>query len=74
MTADSTKRSLTILVALLLCGQLSAQNGVMRLLKKVGTRIDSMSVSGLDRRYIDAPERPWHASTVRRGLESGWTR
>ncbi len=29
------------------------------LIKKVGTLIDSMSVRGLDRRYIDAPEKPW---------------
>jgi len=25
----------------------------------VGDKIDSMSVSGVDRRYIDAPEKPW---------------
>lgn len=29
------------------------------LLKRVGTFIDSMSVKGLDRHYIDAPEKPW---------------
>ena len=33
--------------------------GVSALIKKVGTLIDSMSVSGVDRRYIDAPEKPW---------------
>ena len=27
--------------------------------KKVGRFIDSMSVKGVDRRYIDAPEKPW---------------
>ena len=29
------------------------------LLKKVGVLIDSMSVRGLDRHYIDAPQQPW---------------
>ena len=33
--------------------------GVTAIIKKVGTMIDSMSVSGVDRRYIDAPEKPW---------------
>ena len=28
-------------------------------LGKVGTFLDSMAVKGLDRRYIDAPEKPW---------------
>lgn len=28
-------------------------------LGKVGTFLDSMAVNGLDRRYIDAPEKPW---------------
>ena len=28
-------------------------------LKKVGTLIDTLSVSGLDRRYIDKPDKPW---------------
>ena len=37
----------------------SADGGVLGFLKKVGTFIDSMSVSGVDRRYIDAPEKPW---------------
>ena len=36
-----------------------AQGGVMTFIKKVGTKIDSMSVKGVDRRYIDAPEKPW---------------
>ena len=39
-----------------LCGQTMAQESFIR---KVGTFIDSMSVKGLDRRYIDAPKRPW---------------
>lgn len=31
----------------------------MSFVKKVGTRLDSMSVKGVDHRYIEAPERPW---------------
>ena len=53
------KRYLTFLIALTLCGQTLAQGGVTRLLKKLGTLIDTMSVSSVDRRYIDAPEKPW---------------
>jgi hypothetical protein len=53
------KRYLTFLIALTLCGQTLAQGGVTRLLKKLGSLIDTMSVSGVDRRYIDAPEKPW---------------
>ena len=33
--------------------------GPLGLLKTVGTFFDSLSVKGLDRRYIDAPKRPW---------------
>ena len=50
---------LSILVALLVCLNVSAQEGLPGLLRKVGTMLDSMSVRGLDRRYIDAPEKPW---------------
>ena len=53
------KKLLFILASLLLCGRLPAQTGVTELVRKVGTLIDSMSVRGLDRRYIDAPEKPW---------------
>jgi hypothetical protein len=44
-----------------LCGQASAQEkgGVAGFLKKVGTLIDSMTVRGIDRNYIDAPKEPW---------------
>lgn len=31
----------------------------IELVKKLGLFVDSMSVRGLDRRYIDAPEKPW---------------
>ena len=27
--------------------------------------IDSMSVKGVDRRYIDAPEKPWQFNNIR---------
>ena len=53
------KRYLFIFVIIAFCGQVSAQNGMTAFVKKVGTMIDSMSVKGLDRRYIDAPEKPW---------------
>ena len=33
--------------------------GPLGLLKKVGTFLDSMAVSGVDRRYIGAPVKPW---------------
>jgi len=36
-----------------------AQGGLLSLVKKVGTMLDTMSVKGVDRRYIDAPEQPW---------------
>ena len=48
-----------IIFSLCLCRQMKAEGGVFSLLKKVGTMIDSMSVKGVDRRYIDAPEKPW---------------
>ena len=41
------------------CGQMMAEGGLFSLVKKVGTLLDSMSVRGVDRRYIDAPEKPW---------------
>ena len=51
---------LRMLVAMLIiCGNAMAGGGVFSLVKKVGTLIDSMSVRGVDRRYIDAPEKPW---------------
>lgn len=33
--------------------------GVVRFIRKVGSIIDSMSVRGLDRQYIEAPKQPW---------------
>lgn len=50
---------LTLVFCLGLCGQAMAQGNLFSLVKKAGTFIDSMSVRGVDRRYIDAPEKPW---------------
>ena len=36
-----------------------AEGGVLGLIKKVGARIDSMTIRGVDRRYIEIPEKPW---------------
>ena len=36
-----------------------AQGKLVSFVKKVGTILDSMCVKGVDRRYIDAPEKPW---------------
>lgn len=54
------KWRLLILIPLMMV-QLSAQaeGGVLGFLKKVGTTIDSMTIRGLDRRYIEMPEKPW---------------
>lgn len=35
------------------------EGGVLGFIKKVGTRIDSMTIRGVDRRYIEMPEKPW---------------
>ena len=54
------RKSFWVFVTILcLYGQASAQNDVTAFIKKVGTLIDTMSVSGVDRRYIDAPVKPW---------------
>ncbi len=50
---------LLLVVAIGSCGQAMADGGIVSLVKKVGTLIDSMSVRGVDCRYIDAPEKPW---------------
>ena len=36
-----------------------AQGSLVSLVKKVSTLLDSMAVKGVDRHYIDAPEKPW---------------
>ena len=55
----SAFRCLLLGLGLISCGQAMAQGNVASLVKSVGTFIDSMSVRGVDRRYIDAPEKPW---------------
>ncbi|MBQ9260914.1 MAG: DUF4421 family protein [Prevotella sp.] len=50
---------LVLVIGLSISSQMMAQGGVISLLKKVGTLIDTMSVRGVDRRYIEAPEKPW---------------
>ena len=32
---------------------------VLRLVKKLGNLLDTMAVKGIDRKYIDVPEKPW---------------
>lgn len=54
-----TIKYFTLVLCLSVCGQTMAQGKLLSFVKKVGTMIDSMSVRGVDRRYIDAPEKPW---------------
>lgn len=53
------KRYLFIFIIVAFCGQVSAQNSVTKLIHKGLELMDSMAVKGVDRRYIDIPERPW---------------
>ena len=48
-----------LVIGITFCGQTMAQGGLVSFLKKVGTKLDSMAVKGVDRNYIDAPEKPW---------------
>jgi len=48
-----------VVIGLCFCGQMMAQGGMVSFFKKVGTKLDSMAVKGIDRNYIDAPEKPW---------------
>ncbi|QVJ82116.1 protein of unknown function [Prevotella sp. khp1] len=54
-----TVKHILIAIGIGCCGTATAQGGLTTFMKKVGTMIDSMSVRGLDRNYIDAPEKPW---------------
>ena len=54
-----TLKSIILAIGLCCCGTATAEGGLTTFVKKVGTMIDSMSVRGLDRNYIDAPEKPW---------------
>ena len=50
---------LIIVLCLGFCGQTMAQGKLASLAKEVWTFIDSLSIKGVDRNYIDMPEKPW---------------
>ena len=50
---------ITLLFIIFLSLSVEPAAAQMKVLKKVGTFIDSLSIRGVDRNYIDAPERPW---------------
>ena len=52
------KRYLFIFVILAFCGKVTAQSGVAKLIHKGLELMDSMAVKGIDRSYIDIPDRP----------------
>lgn len=52
-------RLLAAIMLLSLCTRSWAQGGVAGFVRRLGALVDTMSVSGLDRRYIGAPARPW---------------
>ena len=54
-----TLKHILIAIGLCCCEAAAAQGGLTTFVKKVGTLIDTMAVKGLDRNYIDAPEKPW---------------
>lgn len=54
-----TLKSIILAIGIGCCGTATAQGGLTTFVKKVGTLIDTMAVKGLDRNYIDAPEKPW---------------
>ncbi|SFB71480.1 protein of unknown function [Xylanibacter ruminicola] len=54
-----TLKHILIAIGLCCCEAATAQGGLATFVKKVGTLIDTMAVKGLDRNYIDAPEKPW---------------
>ena len=47
------------ILCLIVCRPAMAQGDLFSFTKKVAAFVDTMSVKGLDRRYIDAPEKPW---------------
>lgn len=50
-----------VLAGSLLCfyGHAVAQGAIKSLVRKVSEHIDSMTIKGVNRNYIDAPEKPW---------------
>jgi len=57
--SEGSVKLLMLVVCLGISGQMMAQEGVVSLAKKGKAMLDSMSVRGVDRRYIEAPARPW---------------
>ena len=57
------KRTALLQAIILICSiQAFSQEGkpwVLRALNSIGTYIDSMTVRGIDQRYIEVPEKPW---------------
>ena len=61
-----------------LCTSLTvcAENGVGKFFRRLGTAIDTLTVKGVDRRYIQAPEKPWqimvkgNANEVKMNMET----
>ena len=54
-----TLKYIILVIGISFCSQTMAQGSLMSLVRKLGTKLDSMAVKGVDRRYIDAPEKPW---------------
>ena len=55
------KRTLAIIVPVVgtsISVPVMAQGGLKGFIKKLGTKLDSMAVRGIDRHYIDAPKKP----------------
>ena len=55
------KRTLAIIVLVVgtsISVPVMAQGGLKGFIKKLGTKLDSMAVRGIDRHYIDAPKKP----------------
>ena len=58
-TKGGSLKYVLLIISISLCSQAMAQQAIVSLIKKVGTKMDSMAVKGVDRRYIEAPEKPW---------------
>ena len=50
---------ITLVIGTSISVPVMAQEGLKGFIKKLGAKLDSMAVKGVDRRYIDAPKRPW---------------
>lgn len=57
---NNSKLIYKLFIAVMLIQSITATAGSpVRIFKKVGAFIDTLSVKGVDRNYIDAPEKPW---------------